>query len=238
LRDLWREQHPGGVSPLAGEKKDGGGGEGGGECWERPNYTWRGQRSRTPGVVARYEGKAMRLDYVLLAPARIGVSAVATKRKGPVDSNSHSSNSHSSSSHSSNSHSSSNSSHSNDNSETRQIGAVSTKRQGSGGAGIATRELVADCKIRGHGTKMEGLFCGLDHSAVELKLFYRNGWVFFLVRVFVLYLFSKHDCANLFCGTAHADGSVVIYFISFHLLARTTTHYVPVQYNTTNDAMG
>jgi len=113
LRDLWREQHPGGVSPLAGEKKDGGGGGGGGgeggcECWERPNNTWRGQRSRTPGVVARCEGKAMRLDYFLLAPARIGVLAVATKRKVPVDSNS--SNSHSSHSNSNSSSSSSNSS--------------------------------------------------------------------------------------------------------------------------------
>mmetsp|Transcript_15524 Transcript_15524/g.33538 ORF Transcript_15524/g.33538 Transcript_15524/m.33538 type:complete len:352 (+) Transcript_15524:2458-3513(+) len=152
--DLWREQHPKGVESVGGNDNDDDddNDEKADESrWEHANYTWRGALSKTPGGFSKYQGRGQRIDYFLLSPSKFGVDAMATTRKR------------------------------------RQQLQQQQERVATGASSTTTtttpaeREngdrcchLEADCRIRGYGTRMEGLFCGSDHCAVELKLNYRN----------------------------------------------------------------
>ena len=68
LIDVWRELHPNGVStPSPYLNVLGGGGQSDSlSVWERAEWTWRGACGTNDGFRAKYQGKAMRLDYFLM----------------------------------------------------------------------------------------------------------------------------------------------------------------------------
>lgn len=112
--------------------------------WEHANYTWRGALSKTPGGFSKYQGRGQRIDYFLLSPSKFGVEAMALTRKRQ---------------------------------QQRVVTGVlstTTTTTTEEDDGDCCYHLEADCQIRGCGSRMEGLFCGSDHCAVELKLNYKN----------------------------------------------------------------